>query len=54
MPVSFSTGDACSGDSGGPQFIKGANATTDFQVGVVSWVSFLTDVDSLHAIDAQF
>jgi Trypsin len=28
---------SCQGDSGGPLIIKGTNATTDLQVGVVSW-----------------
>ena len=29
--------DSCQGDSGGPLVIKGANASEDVQVGVVSW-----------------
>jgi len=29
--------DSCSGDSGGPLIIKGANSTDDIQVGIVSW-----------------
>jgi len=29
--------DACQGDSGGPLIIKGANDSSDIQVGVVSW-----------------
>lgn len=29
--------DSCQGDSGGPLIIKGANASEDVQVGVVSW-----------------
>ena len=29
--------DSCQGDSGGPLFKKGENATTDEQVGIVSW-----------------
>lgn len=29
--------DSCQGDSGGPLIVKGVNASTDFQVGVVSY-----------------
>lgn len=29
--------DSCQGDSGGPLIVKGANATEDVQVGIVSW-----------------
>ena len=29
--------DSCAGDSGGPLFIKGENATMDSQVGIVTW-----------------
>ena len=29
--------DSCQGDSGGPLIVKGANASEDIQVGVVSW-----------------
>lgn len=29
--------DACKGDSGGPLIIKGDDASTDIQVGIVSW-----------------
>jgi hypothetical protein len=34
---SFETKDTCNGDSGGPVFVKGADATLDIQVGIVSW-----------------
>lgn len=29
--------DSCQRDSGGPEIVKGSNATTDLQVGVISW-----------------
>jgi len=29
--------DSCQGDSGGPLIIKGANNTSDIQIGVISW-----------------
>jgi secreted trypsin-like serine protease len=31
------TGDSCSGDSGGPIFVAGNTAKEDLQVGLVSW-----------------
>lgn len=34
---SFETKDTCNGDSGGPVFVKGADASFDIQVGIVSW-----------------
>jgi hypothetical protein len=33
--------DACSGDSGGPLFIRGPSGSEDLQVGIVSWCVFL-------------
>jgi trypsin len=29
--------DSCQRDSGGPEIVKGSDATTDLQVGVISW-----------------
>jgi hypothetical protein len=33
----YETKDTCNGDSGGPAFVKGANASQDILIGIVSW-----------------
>lgn len=45
--------DACVGDSGGPLFMKGVDATEDMQVGIVSWGDYPCDREGEYGVYAR-